>query len=235
MIAVQFSGGKDSLACVYLYRDDPDAIVLYADTGAAFPHMREFVFRTVDNLGMKLHVVSPETPCHEWQEEVGYPADIVPVDASPLMQPWTKNRYPATVIPYPVCCYRNLWEPIMRGVAELGADIVVRGSKSCDARVGVPDGHIENGVVYKSPLWDWSDKDVFDYLDKVKAEIPPQYAIGADSLDCWSCTAYMDKHGVGRFEYLRDHYPELYVKAKARLDAVRETLDKAMNENTLEA
>ena len=235
MKAVQFSGGKDSLACLYLYRDDPEAVVLYADSGAAFPHVRKFVLDTVQKLGMKLHIVSPEVSADAWQDQNGLPADILPVDASPLMRKMAKEPYKATLVPYPVCCNANLWEPMMRGVREIGADTVVRGSKACDAKVGVSDGHVENGITFLSPLWQWSERDVFDYLESVGAELPPQYAIGADSLDCWCCTAYMDHHGAKRFAYMKEHYPYLYAKAKGRLDAVRETVRVSLDNVCLEA
>lgn len=233
MKAIQFSGGKDSLACLYLYRDDPEAVVLYADSGSAVPHVREFVHQTVKTLGMRLHVVGPETSCEQWQDETGYPADILPVDASPIMREAGRERF-AALVPYAACCYRNLWEPLMRGIAEIGADTAVRGAKGCDPKLSVPDGYVENGITFLSPLWNWSDADVFAYLDRVGATLPPQYAGGADSLDCWCCTAYMDHHGVKRFEYLKAHYPDLYARARERLGTVRNTLSAALAEITLE-
>lgn len=233
--AIQFSGGKDSLACLYLYKDDPEVVALYADTGSAFPHVRKFVFDTVQKLGMKLHIVSPEISADAWQDRNGLPADILPVDATPLMRKMAKEPYKATLVPYPVCCGANLWEPMMRGVHEVGASVVVRGSKSCDGKVGAPDGYVENGITFLSPLWDWSEADVFAYLEKVGAELPPQYAMGADSLDCWCCTAYMDHHGAKRFAYMKEHYPDLYAKAKPRLNAVRDTVSASLRNIDLEA
>lgn len=235
MKAVQFSGGKDSLACLYLYKDDPEAVALYADPGSVFPHVREFVHRTIEKLGVRLHVVSPPISTEQWQDQNGLPADILPIDSAPIMKGVAKETYGATLVPYIDCCNANLWMPMMRGVQEIGADIVVRGSKACDGKVGVPDGYIENGITFLSPLWDWSDADVFSYLESVGAELPPQYAMGADSLDCWCCTAYMNHHGVKRFAYLKQHYPDLYSKAKARLAAVRGAVHAALDSVNLEA
>ena len=42
--ALLFSGGKDSLACLYLYRDVWDRLpVIWVNTGAAYPEMIEYM------------------------------------------------------------------------------------------------------------------------------------------------------------------------------------------------
>jgi len=210
-----------------MYRDEPDAVVLYADSGSALPHVRKFVIDTVKSLGMKLHISTPPISCEDWQDANGLPSDILAVDATPLMSMVVKEKYPAKVVPYPACCGANIWEPMTRGVQEIGADKVIRGSKACDEKVGVPDGFVENGVTYLSPLWTWNDADVFEYLERSGIALPPQYASGCDSLDCWCCTAYMDHHGTSRFAFLKDNYPELYVSAKERLLLVRDTVAQA--------
>jgi 3'-phosphoadenosine 5'-phosphosulfate sulfotransferase (PAPS reductase)/FAD synthetase len=232
--ALQFSGGKDSLACLYMFRDDPEVVVVYTDTGAAFPHMREFVHRTAKKLGVRLHVASPAKPCADWQIENGFPADVVAWDATPQMRHMTGCKT-APVVPYATCCAVNLWMPMQEAVAALGADTVIRGSKACDDKKSVPDGYVENGITYLSPLWTWSDEDVFSYLQSVGAEIPPQYAMGGDSLDCWCCTGYMGTHGTKRFAFMRDNYPDLYADAAARLRAVKETTLSAIGALNLEA
>lgn len=235
MKALQFSGGKDSLACLYMHKDDPELVAVYADSGNPFPHVRDFVLRTARALGVSLVVASPDIPVKDWQDANGLPADILPVDASPLMRGITKEKYPASLVPYVACCSANLWQPMAKAIAEMGATTVIRGSKASDGKVGVPDGHVENGVTYLSPLWNWSDADVFAYLKGLKAELPPQYEQGADSLDCWSCTAYMNGHGQKRFAYLKANYPELYAQAKGRLDRVRDTVRQATEHYILEA
>ena len=228
--AIQFSGGKDSLVCLHLYRDDPDAVVIFADSGSVVPHVREFVESTVAALGMRLHIASPAIPCEEWQDANGLPADILPTNATPFMRPMiTEGQSEATLVPYFACCNANIWQPMLRAIKDVGADTVVRGSKACDSRVGAPDGYVDDGVTFLSPIWDWSDDDVFAYLKKVGASLPPQYAMpGADSLDCWCCIAYMDYAGIQRFEYLKEHYPGLYAKAKARLNVVSRTVRAAI-------
>ena len=34
--AIQFSGGKDSIVCLHLFKDEPDIKVIFTNTGNAF-------------------------------------------------------------------------------------------------------------------------------------------------------------------------------------------------------
>lgn len=228
--ALQFSGGKDSLACLHLFKNHPEAVVLFADTGSSVPGVREYVHKTVADLGLPIHIVRPPSPCDEWQNEMGYPSDIVPVDAAPLMRVNSPGKY-HPIVPYSACCERHIWRPLMDGIKEIGATVVVRGSKGTDHKISVGDGYVEDGVVFRSPLWTWTDDDVFAYLESVGAELPPQYSIeNADSLDCWCCTAYMDAAGAARYEFMKKFHPAVYKKAKSRMDVVAATIRAAVDE-----
>jgi 3'-phosphoadenosine 5'-phosphosulfate sulfotransferase (PAPS reductase)/FAD synthetase len=223
--ALQYSGGKDSLACLHMFRNDPDVVVVHVDTGSTFPHVSRFVRASVAAFGMKLHVAGPEISCRAWQDANGLPADVVPWDNTPQMRGATGRE--AAIVPYATCCTVNRWQPMERAIKELGADTVIRGSKACESKVSVPDGFVADGVTYLSPLWDWSEEDVFAYLRNHGVALPPQYAEGGDSLDCWCCTAYLKDHGRARFDYLKRHYPNLYAEASRRLGAVREAVTDA--------
>lgn len=231
---IQYSGGKDSLVCLHLYKNEPNTVVVFVDTGSTLPHVVPYIKKTVKDLNMNLYIASPASSCHVWQEDNGYPSDIVPVNASPSMKVTTKDKYKTSIIPYIACCNRNIWQPMMKALDVLKATTVIRGSKLADHLIGVPDGHIENGRTFLSPLWNWTDEDVFSYLKDNNIATPPQYTLkGADSLDCWSCTAYMDEAGVARYKFMKEQYPEIYDKAKKRFDAVSSTLRKAFDETTL--
>lgn len=229
MKIIQFSGGKDSLALMHMYRGQDAVTAVYVDPGDVFPHMRQFVRDTAEALGIPLHIARPSLSVKDWQDRNGLPADVVVWDATPMMAPMTKEKFPAALVPFSSCCLVNIWQPLMDAVTSFGSKDVIRGSKECDGHVGVADGYVDqDGVTYHSPLWAWSDDDVFAYLKSVGAELPPQYAAGGDSLDCWCCTAYMKHHGAARFAYLKDHYPDLYAIAKQRLEGVRQTVGAAL-------
>jgi len=186
-------------------------------------------------MGVELVIRGPKKTVLEWQSENGMPADIVPWDATPEMRWASKEPFGPPLVPYSTCCSHNIWAPMVGAVKSLGVKEVVRGSKKCDSHVGVTDGYTDDGgVKYISPLWDWTDADVFSYLKENSVDIPAQYEAGADSLDCWCCTAYMDGHGQARFAYMKDNYPELYAMAKPRMDSVSASVRAAVAHYNLE-
>lgn len=218
------------MACLYMYKDDPDAVAVYIDTGNSFPHVRQYVIDMCKKFGVELFIRGPERPVLDWQNDNGLPSDIVPWDATPMMRGMAKKNFTNKIVPYSACCTVNIWQPLMAAIAEIGAGEVIRGSKAADDKVGVPDGYTDdNGVRYTSPLWDWTDDDVFAYIEKAGIELPEQYASGTDSLDCWCCTAYMGPHGAARMAYMEKAYPELYRQAKPRVDRVKSTVKEAVN------
>ena len=80
-IALQFSGGKDSLALVHLLRSHWDHLTLYhVDTGDLLPEVREIV----DGVeAMVPSFVRIETQAASWHARFGLPSDLVPTTCTP--------------------------------------------------------------------------------------------------------------------------------------------------------
>jgi len=224
--AIQFSGGKDSLALLYLMRPRlKDVPVYFADSGMVYPHVATFIERTCDKLGATLRIVKPPEPIEEFQKREGLPADIVPVEASIMMRPYVKAK-PGPLIQASIsCCARMVWEPMQQAMAADGIKIIYRGSKARDRHVGVADGFVADGVTYRSPLWDWTDDMVFAYLRSVSAELPAHYTEVNNSFDCLYCTAFLNhQNAESRLAWTRAHYPEAWPKLAGRLGVVRKML-----------
>lgn len=224
--AIQFSGGKDSLAVLYLCRPIlPQATVYFGDTGDVYPHMVEFVHETCAKLGAKLKVVPPPMALSEFHRFAGLPSDIVPVERTWEMRQYTK-RSGEVLQSNLSCCNYMLWQPLQRAMIQDGVTTIYRGSKAADGHVGVADGYVENGITYKSPIWNWSDEDVFTYLASVGAETPEHYATVNSSFDCLMCTAYLTSVGAReRLEFTKRRYPERWPELQAKLRSVREAVD----------
>ena len=227
---VQLSGGKDSIVCLHLFKNDPDIIAVNVNTGAAFPHAEKFIQKTCDDFGVPLITILLEKSVTEWHKENGLPADIIPWDSTPLMQQLSKKSFGATLVPYMECCSANIHLPMERFVIENNVTDVIRGSKACDTVVGVSDGHVENGVTYHSPLWNWSHEDVFNYIKMYDITILDNYKDpDSDSLDCWNCTGHMGKTGAARVRYVKENLPEHYDELAANIALVKSTVQNAIN------
>ena len=220
---LQFSGGKDSTALLYLARQFLGQVsVVFCDTGAIFPHVVKFVSDVATHLQIKLDIVRPEIPVSEHIDHAGLPADIIAVDALSVMSPCITQHQKLQT--YFDCCNVNIWQPLNRYVKKSGATLVLRGVKKSDTRKGVPPGTIEDGVQYDAPLWDWTDGDVYAYLAEQGVTLPAHYPAVNDSLDCWLCTAHLAHHGFEKMLWLREHYPELWPEVAERLGRVRAEL-----------
>jgi phosphoadenosine phosphosulfate reductase len=221
---LQWSGGKDSTALLYLSRPWLDRIqVVLADPGALFPHMRGFIRRTCDRLGIDLTVISAMESLDSYHRRLGLPSDIVPFWSSPAGRVLVQDQ-DRTPLQEPLrCCYARIMAPFVEHIRNSGVTLVLRGSKAADDRVGVPDGFVEDGVEYRSPLWHWSHEQVFAYLRGQGVEPPPHYAAGGqiDSLDCWCCTGHLAYGGAEKLRWMREHEPDLFARLQPRLAQVR--------------
>lgn len=233
MKAIQFSGGKDSLAVLYLMRDSLAGMTVYfGNTGIVYPHMVQFVRDTCKKLGAHLKEVSPGFPIGEFHRRAGLPADIVPVEASSAMQPFISAKRPFLLQSSLTCCAAMLWKPLDDALVADGITDVYRGSKAADGHVGVPDGYKDDrGITYHSPIWDWTDADVFAYLKEVGAEMPEHYGEVNNSFDCIFCTAFLNHAGAAaRLRWTKDKYPEVWPEIEGRLKIVKGVLDRERDE-----
>lgn len=222
-VVLQFSGGKDSTAVLELCRPFLDKITaVFVDSGAAFPHIVDFVYAAVQRVGAKFEVVRPLEPQPMSLAKYGLPSDMVPTNNTDLghylagttgvkIQPWTE------------CCRRNLWQPMANYLAATGATLVIRGQRDDEAHKGVKSGHIENGVECLLPIEGWTKEDVFAYLDNNTVPMLEQYPEISDGLDCYSCTGWLHftpDEMKPRLEFVKRNYPLQYKKLLKNLRSI---------------
>jgi phosphoadenosine phosphosulfate reductase len=228
---LQFSGGKDSLAALYLARPLLDRIVvMFGDTGGTVPHLLEYVHDVCADLGAKLQVVSPPLPVAEYTRMFGYPSDVVPIWTMNELQPFLREPPRYKLQSTMTCCSNMLLGPMQAAVMASDIRLVIRGAKEADARRGVAPGYIDkHGVEYTSPIWDWTDEQVFAYLKEQGAELAPHYDEVKDSMDCWLCTGHLP-YGDGRnkLNFIKKHYPTLWPELERRLRIVKDTVTEGV-------
>lgn len=189
--ALQFSGGKDSLACLYLNKHRWDQIyVVWLDTGAAYQETYDYMMRWKERLPYFVHLKSNQPADIE---KNGWPVDVLPVGNTHLGRAITGNKGPL-MQSHLECCARNIWFPLFQGTIDLGVKTIIKGQRAEDRRKSVAtDGLSFAGVTFEMPIQDWTEKQVYAYLKEVGAELPPGYKEGEKTgRDCWDCTAYLD-------------------------------------------
>lgn len=220
---LQFSGGKDSLACLYLLEPRWSEItVAWVNTGAAFPETLEQMER-IRALVPHFH----EIRSRQSIETEGYPVDVLPISSTSLGQQVEGAKDHRFQSRY-ACCAAALWIPMQQAMRELGATIIIRGEKRADhMRGGLLDGQVVEGIEYQFPLIDWTDAEVLAYLKERGIALPKNYELMSTSLDCWNCTAYLAQN-VQKFTYLREHHPEKYWHVRSVLADLQTALSKSL-------
>lgn len=210
-IAFQFSGGKDSLAALFLMRDYWPAMTVYwTNTGDPVPEVQAVVERV---RALVPHFVEISGRVNEQIAAHGLPSDLVPTSVGLDEPPRLQDRFN--------CCYHALMAPMHQRMRDDGVSLIVRGQKSAD-RLKSPlrSGAVENGVELLFPLEHWTDAEVFAYLEE-HAFVPDYYQELVASPDCLTCSAYW---GESRAVWLKNKHPEAYQVYQGKLDVIREAV-----------
>jgi phosphoadenosine phosphosulfate reductase len=216
-IAFQFSGGKDSLAALFvLERYWPQMTVYWTNTGDPVPEVLAVVERVralVPNFVEIAGRVNEQIAAH------GLPSDLLPTTATAF----GRAAYGGGVALQDRfnCCYHALMAPMHQRMLDDGITLIVRGQKSADAmKSPLRSGAMDDGVELLFPLEHWSDTQVFQYL-KGSAFVPGYYEHLAASPDCLTCSAYWSE---GRATWLKRKHPEAYQVYQGKLDVIREAV-----------
>jgi len=213
-IALSASGGKDSLAVLYLLRDHlPRITVYHLDTGDLLPEMRESVAHIRSMAPKFVHIHGDVAG---WIKKHGMPTDLLPYSAHQIGQ--MAGQSSIQLVTRYECCFANLMWPVWERVKADGNTLLIRGTKSCDLKkLPAKSGATHDGVEIWLPINDWSHDDVFAYLRSVGAPIPRLYEHMTNSPECARCPAWW---GERRASYLRQYYPTLFEDYRKRLHAV---------------
>lgn len=219
-IALQLSGGKDSLACLYLMRPFLDRITVYwLNTGRAFPEtvqtieaVREFI----------PHFVEIKSDVDMVHRQSGIPSDIVPASATGLGKlvghdaPLIQDRYS--------CCFQTIMRPMHERMLADEITLIIRGQRNDDAqKAPLRSGMMDGGIEFLFPIEDWTAKQVMAFLELKGAPIPRFYEMLDEAPDCMTCSAWWE---MGAAKYLKRYHHPAYLDVQGRLDAINRAVSE---------
>lgn len=221
MMALALSGGKDSMACLFLMREQLTCAI-YVDTGYAYPETRDIINYAASLL--PVHVVQSDRAGQ--QAAYGIPSDVVPIDWTALGQSITGPK-PTMIQSYLQCCWENISAPVYAKAKALGVTHLVNGQRQDErTKSTARDGTIIDGITRVHPIETWTTAQVLDYL-ALHMEVPPHFAFTHSSLDCYDCTAF-SAHSQDRLAWTKQRHPALYAayatKQNAICDAIKEAI-----------
>lgn len=214
--ALQFSGGKDSLACLYLLQPWWEKItVAWVNTGDPFPETVEQM-AAIRAMVPNFLEVNSNQPANI--AEHGWPVEALPMTRTPFGKLLDGHPHPI-MQPYYNCCNANIWTPMQEAMNALNATLLIRGTRLEDPRKGIVRSGMKVGnVEFLHPIEEWSSAQVRDFLGD---RLPKHYAGTETSLDCMHCTAFLYEN-VGKMRYMAAKHPAVYDEVRRRLIDIRD-------------
>jgi 3'-phosphoadenosine 5'-phosphosulfate sulfotransferase (PAPS reductase)/FAD synthetase len=215
-IGLQFSGGRDSLATVYLLRPWLDRITVYwGNTDDPYPetlevvdHVRAMCPNFIEINGRQPQVVA----------EFGIPSDLVPVNSTPLGLSGARRAGPLIQDRYS-CCWRVVMYPLHQRMKDDGVTLIIRGQREADNLKGpLRSGDTMDGFEFLYPIEAWSDAQTSAYLVSEGAPLPRFYDTMSTTPGCMTCSAFWED---GQAQYLKRHHPETYGEVQRRLNIIK--------------
>lgn len=225
--ALAFSGGKDSLATLFLNRHRlAETVVLWVNTGKNYPE----VMNTIGVIrAMCPHFTEIISDREGQNAHWGIPSDIVPTD-------WTRaghdicGKKPVMVQPYLNCCIENIGLVLLRFCVQNGITELITGQRNADSRKSTTrDGDVLEGVTYRQPIAGWSDDQVLLYVGQFLDPLPEHLTLKHSSMDCYDCTAYR-ADSADRIALMRSRHPTLYAEYAIRKTALDGAISEALKE-----
>ncbi len=219
-IALQFSGGKDSLATLIFMKPYwKDLTVYHLDSGDQYPETIELVKKVENTVPNFVRVQGRQK---ETIESMGIPSDIVPTSAT-----WFGNMIGhgnVRINDRYSCCYNSIMLPMYERMVADGITLIIRGQKNADDhKPPLRSGDVLEGVEYLYPVEEWTHAETLEFIAENGWQVPQFYEMLNTSPDCMTCSAWWDD---GRAQYLKKYHPESFVEYQRRLGIIEAEVKK---------
>lgn len=219
-IALQFSGGRDSLALLLSMKPHWDRLtVYYTNSGDAYPETTALV-DAVKNVVP--HFVEIQGRVKEVHEEMGWPSDVLQPGAGFMFAKENIDGY-VPLIDRHNCCMHSIMIPMHARMKADGITLLLRGQRDSDTtKSHVKSGDTIEGVQIVFPIAHWTTEQVEQFIAQTGVPMLPFYAEGlTSSPDCMHCTAWLE-HGAAK--YLANHHSAVARKVNERLNKIKVTV-----------
>ena len=224
-LVVTTSGGKDSDVCIALaLAAGIDFEVQHNHTTADAPetvyHVRD-TFRRLEDKGIKCTVNWPTykgAPITMWSlipQKLMPPTRVVRYCCSILKEGGGKGRMITTGVRWAESASRRSKRGIFENMPHGHSEKVIINNDNDDARRIFESCKLQAKRVC-NPIVDWSDRDVWDYIESGKIPVNPLYRCGFHRVGCIGCP--LASRQTRYFEFARyPTYQRAYIRAFDRM------------------
>jgi len=200
LLAVQFSGGKDSVAVLNWVKTvnktlNKEMVALFVETGAEYPCVTAHVIDVCKRMGVPLKILNPRRHILQHYAE--------------------KEKFPNSI--FRECMHEFIHETTDKFLLEQKKTFVLlRGgrneqrvkSRKCQTSIEKTVKHVTFKII--APFYSLTKEQYEEELKKVSAFMWSGYEKGFVRTACWMCPFQTDQ----QFEALQKHYPVLWEKMK---------------------
>lgn len=166
-------GVEDQVITHLLAETSPKVRIFTLDTGRLFPETHELIERTETRYKIRIEVYSPNS------EEV-----------ESMVREHGINLFYKSVEFRKLCCGVRKLQPLKRALQGLDAWICGLRRDQAVTRQGIKvvEWDLQNDIPKISPLWNWTEREVWDYIRANNVPYNPLHDKGFLSIGCSCCT-----------------------------------------------
>lgn len=224
-VAFQFSGGKDSVAALFLLRDYWNRMTVYfCDSGDAPDDTQAVVSYVAARVPSFVRIPGRAA---EVRARYGLPTDVLPWSSTPAAHHHNAGETPI-MQDRVACCSRSIMAPLHDRMVSDGVTLIIRGQKAEDAHRGqFKSGDVVEGFEFLYPVELWTDAQCMVAMQASGVPVPRHYAQGLKhSGDCATCTAWCEP---GKAAYMAEYQPLKFAAYRAGIQTIAGALAPALS------